>query len=144
MRGINKVILVATLGKDPELKTFANGGSVCNVSAATSEEWKDKHGEKQKHTEWHNLQFNDRLAEIADEYLRKGSKVYIEGKLKTRKWEKDGQTRYITEIRVDELQMLDSKPADGAAPRQQREQTQQRSQAPADTGFSGPDDDIPF
>lgn len=110
MRGVNKVILVGTLGRDPETKTFANGGSLTQFSIATSESWVDKNsGERQEITEWHRIVLNNRLGEIAQQYLKKGSKVYIEGSLRTRKWtDKDGQERYTTEIRGDSMQMLDS------------------------------------
>ena len=110
MRGVNKVILVGTLGKDPETKTFANGGSLTQFSIATSESWTDKNtGERKEQTEWHRIVLNNRLGEIAQQYLRKGSKVYIEGSLKTRQWtDQNGQERYATEIRGDQMQMLDS------------------------------------
>ena len=110
MRGVNKVILVGTLGRDPESKSFDNGGSICNFSIATSENWNDKStGERKEVTEWHRIVLNNRLAEVAQQYLKKGSKVYIEGSLRTRKWtDKDGQERYTTEVRGDSMQMLDS------------------------------------
>lgn len=110
MRGINKAILVGVLGKDPETKTFGNGGSVTNFSIATSEVWTDKNtGERKEATEWHAIVLNNKLGEIAQQYLRKGSKVYIEGKIKTRKWtDQNGQERYTTEIRGEQMQMLDS------------------------------------
>jgi single-strand DNA-binding protein len=110
MRGINKVIIVGNLGADPETRQFPNGGSVTNISVATSEQWTDKQtGEKREATEWHRIVLFNRLGEIAAQYLRKGSKVYIEGSLRTRKWQdQNGQDRYITEIRADQLQMLDS------------------------------------
>ncbi len=115
MRGVNKVIIVGRLGADPESRTFSNGGTVCNVSIATSEQWNDKvTGERKELTEWHRVQFNNRLAEIAQQYLRKGSAVYVEGSLRTRKWQdQNGQDRYTTEIRANNMQMLDSKPNDG-------------------------------
>ena len=111
MRGVNKVILVGTLGRDPESKTFPNGGSVCNFSIATSESWTDKAtGERKEQTEWHRIVLNNRLGEVAQQYLRKGSKVYIEGSLRTRQWtDQNGQERYTTEIRGDQMQMLDSR-----------------------------------
>lgn len=111
MRGVNKVILVGTLGKDPETKTFPNGGSITNFSIATSESWTDKNsGERKEQTEWHRIVLHNRLGEIAQQYLRKGSKVYIEGSLRTRQWtDQNGQERYTTEIRGDQMQMLDSK-----------------------------------
>lgn len=110
MRGVNKVILVGTLGRDPETKTFPNGGSLTQFSIATSESWVDKNtGERQELTEWHRIVLNNRLGEIAQQYLRKGSKVYIEGSLRTRKWtDQGGQERFTTEIRGDSMQMLDS------------------------------------
>ena len=112
MRGINKVILVGTLGANPESRTFQNGGSVCQFSIATSEKWQNKQtGEWIEQTEWHRIVANNRLGEIAQQYLKKGSKVYIEGSLRTRKWnDQNGQERYSTEIRADQLQMLDSAP----------------------------------
>ena len=111
MRGVNKVILVGTLGRDPESKTFPNGGSVCNFSIATSESWTDKStGERKEQTEWHRIVLHNRLGEIAQQYLRKGSKVYIEGSLRTRQWtDQNGQERYSTEIRGDQMQMLDTR-----------------------------------
>ncbi|MFW1752746.1 single-stranded DNA-binding protein [Acinetobacter wanghuae] len=125
MRGVNKVILVGTLGKDPETKTFANGGSLTQFSIATSDSWTDKStGERKEQTEWHRIVLHNRLGEIAQQYLRKGSKVYIEGSLRTRQWtDQNGQERYTTEIRGEQMQMLDSN-------RQQGEQ--------GDTGFNQP------
>lgn len=110
-RGINKVILIGNLGNDPEVRQLPSGGSVATLSIATSESWKDKQtGESQERTEWHRVVLFNRLGEIAGEYLRKGSKVYIEGSLRTRKWQdKNGQERYTTEIVGNEMQMLDSK-----------------------------------
>lgn len=160
-RGINKVILIGNLGKDPEVKSFPNGGQVCNVSLATSESWKGKDGQQQEHTEWHNLVFNDKLAEIAGKYLRKGSKIFVEGKIRSRKYQaKDGSEKYITEIRVADMQMLDGKPG-GAGDEMGSSSYGGPSRAssgaaasagargaaassPADAGFGGPDDDIPF
>ena len=109
-RGVNKVILIGNLGQDPEVRYMPNGNAVANVTIATSESWKDKNtGEQQERTEWHRVVFFRRLAEIASEYLKKGSKVYVEGRLQTRKWQdKEGQDRYTTEIVADKLQMLDS------------------------------------
>ncbi|RKG30830.1 single-stranded DNA-binding protein [Acinetobacter tianfuensis] len=119
MRGVNKVILVGTLGKDPETKTFPNGGSLTQFSIATSDSWTDKNtGERKEQTEWHRIVLHNRLGEIAQQYLRKGSKVYIEGSLRTRQWtDQNGQERYTTEIRGEQMQMLDSN-------RQQGEQGQ--------------------
>ena len=107
-RGINKVILIGNLGQDPEVKYMPNGGAVTNVTIATSESWKDKNtGEQKENTEWHRVVFFRRLAEIAGEYLKKGSQVYIEGKLRTNKWQdKSGADRYTTEIMANEMQML--------------------------------------
>lgn len=108
MRGVNKVIIVGNLGADPETRQFSNGGSVTNISVATSEQWTDKQtGEKREATEWHRISLFNRLGEIAAQYLRKGSQVYIEGSLRTRKWQdQNGQDRYTTEIRADQMQML--------------------------------------
>lgn len=110
-RGVNKVILVGNLGADPETRFMPSGGSVTNVSLATSETWKDKQtGQPQERTEWHRVVFFNRLAEVAGEYLRKGSKVYVEGSIRTRKWQdQSGQDRYTTEIVGNEMQMLDSR-----------------------------------
>ncbi len=109
MRGVNKVIIIGNLGADPEARQFNNGGSVTNISVATSEQWTDKQsGEKREATEWHRISLFNRLGEIAAQYLRKGSKVYIEGSLRTRKYQdQSGQDRYITEIRAEQMQMLD-------------------------------------
>jgi single-strand DNA-binding protein len=109
MASVNKVILVGNLGKDPEVRYMPNGEAVCNFSIATTENWKDKSGVKQEKTEWHNIVMYRRLAEIAGEYLKKGAPVYLEGSLQTRKWEKDGVTRYSTEVIADQMQMLGSK-----------------------------------
>lgn len=138
MRGVNKVIILGNLGKDPETRFMPNGKAVTNFSIATSESWKDKQtGEKKDKTEWHNIVMFDRLAEIAAEYLKKGSSVYVEGKLQTRKWQdKEGKDRYTTEIVAHELQMLGSKPE-----RQQREQVPGARPTQGEPGF---DDDIPF
>ena len=148
-RGVNKVILIGNLGQDPEVRYMPNGGAVCNITVATSETWKDKNsGESQEKTEWHRVVMFRRLAEIAGEYLKKGSKVYLEGRLQTRKWQdQQGQDRYTTEIIADEMQMLDSRGGGSAdfAPAQQRSSApQSRSEpqaAPMDNGF---EDDIPF
>ena len=148
-RGINKVILIGNLGQDPEVRYMPNGGAVCNITVATSETWKDKNtGEQQERTEWHRVVMFRRLAEIAGEYLKKGSKVYLEGKLQTRKWQdQQGQDRYTTEIVADEMQMLDSRgggSADFASSQSRAPASQPASQpqsAQADNGF---EDDIPF
>ena len=164
MASVNKVIIVGNLGKDPEMRTFPSGGRVCNVTIATSERWKDKTtGEQKEATEWHRVVFNDRLAEIAGEYLRKGSQVYVEGSLRTRKWtDKDGVEKYTTEIRADEMKMLGKREGMGgqggsddegyeSAPR--RSAPASRAPAPAGqrpaaskpaSGFDDMDDDIPF
>ena len=150
-RGINKVILVGNLGADPETRYMPSGGAVTNLSIATSESWKDKQsGEQKERTEWHKVAMFNRLAEIAAEYLRKGSQVYIEGKLRTRKWQdRDGNDRYTTEVIADEMQMLGgrggSAPMGGGGPGPS-------SNGPSSQGGgnSGPpaadefDDDIPF
>ena len=153
MASVNKVIIVGNLGKDPETRYAPSGGAGTNIVVATTETWKDKaSGEKREATEWHRVVFFGKLAEIAGQYLKKGSQVYLEGKLKTRKWQdKDAQDRYTTEINADEMKMLGSK-GDGQQQEGQRpQQTQQRP--PANTqrqpqgqagGFSDMDDDIPF
>lgn len=153
-RGVNKVILIGNLGNDPETKFLPSGGAVTNVSLATSESWKDKQtGQMQERTEWHRVVFFNKLAEIAGEYLKKGSKVYVEGSLRTRKWQgQDGQDRYTTEIVVSEMQMLDGRGEGGAAqPRQGGYSAPaQAGAAPAAAGggYAAPsgdfDDDIPF
>ena len=149
-RGINKVILIGNLGKDPETRYMPSGGAVTTVTLATSETWKDKStGEPQERTEWHRVVFFNRLGEIAGEYLKKGSKVYVEGSLRTRKWQgQDGQDRYTTEIVANEMQMLDSKGGgsaafDSAPPASQRAPSQPYS-APASMPENDFDDDIPF
>lgn len=142
-KGINKVILIGNLGQDPETKYMPSGGAVTNISVATSESWKDKQtGENQERTEWHRVVFFNRLAEIAGEYLTKGSKVYIEGSLRTRKWQdQSGQDRYTTEIVANEMQMLDSQ-SGGAKPA--TNSNQQRSAPPQQDPDNDFDDDIPF
>jgi len=173
-RGVNKVILIGNLGADPETRFMPSGGAVTNVRLATSETWKDKQsGQMQERTEWHRVVFFNKLGEIAGEYLKKGSKVYIEGSIRTRKWQgQDGQDRYTTEIVANEMQMLDGRGDGGggqgggyasqgnqggyqnqnenyggggsAAPQQNQNPGQSQNQG----GFSGPaddfDDDIPF
>ena len=146
-RGINKVILVGTVGKDPEMKYMPSGDAIANISVATNESWKDKNtGEKKEATEWHRVVFFRQLADIVGKYLRKGQQVYIEGSLKTRSWEKDGQKHYATEIVASDMQMLGSK-GDG-------ERTEQAAPAPkpapppkpapAPQSFEDFDDDLPF
>ena len=153
MASVNKVIIVGNLGKDPETRYAPSGDAVTNIVVATTETWKDKaSGEKREATEWHRVVFFGKLAEIAGQYLKKGSQVYLEGKLKTRKWQdKDGQDRFTTEINAEEMKMLGSK-GDGQQQEGQRpQQTQQRP--PANTqrqpqgqagGFSDFEDSIPF
>lgn len=145
MRGVNKVILVGTLGKDPETKTFPNGGSLTQFSIATSESWTDKNtGERKEQTEWHRIVLHNRLGEIAQQYLRKGSKVYIEGSLRTRQWtDQNGQERYTTEIRGEQMQMLDSNrqqgegvPSDNAGFNQPRFNNNQNSGYGNNTGYN--------
>lgn len=145
-RGVNKVILIGNLGNDPESRALPSGGTVTNISLATSESWKDKQsGQPQERTEWHRVVFFNRLAEVVAEYLKKGSKVYILGSLRTRKWQDDsGQDRYSTEIVASEMQMLDSRGAgDGsgfdASPSAQPNSAPAPS--PADESF---DEDVPF
>ena len=170
-RGVNKVILIGNVGGDPEVRYMPNGNAVANVTLATSDSWKDKQtGQQQERTEWHRVVFFGRLAEIVGEYVRKGSKIYIEGRLQTREWEKDGVKRYTTEIVVDmngQMQMLDGRQGgDNMAPRQQQQQSrpapqqqpqQQYAQQPAAPqqpaqqpqaqqmpDYDSFDDDIPF
>ena len=148
-RGINKVILVGNLGQDPEIKYMPNGNAVCNITVATSESWKDKNSrEMQERTEWHRVVFFRRLAEIAGEYLKKGSQVYLEGRLQTRKWQdQQGQDRYTTEIVADNMQMLGGGNRSGGSAEFGGGQSKGGSQsapAPAsmDNGYT--DEDIPF
>lgn len=164
-RGINKVILIGNLGADPDVKYMPSGDAVTNLSLATSESWKDKSsGENVERTEWHRVVCFRRLGEIAGEYLKKGSKVYIEGKLQTRKWQgQDGQDRYTTEIVANELQMLDSRGGpgggDSASYNQSHDQSPGQAQSPSQgqgqpqpaaaatsspAGMNDFDDDIPF
>jgi single-strand DNA-binding protein len=149
-RGINKAILVGNLGKDPEIRYTASGSAVANITIATTESWRDKQsGEKQEKTEWHRVVFFNRLAEIVGEYLRKGSQVYVEGRLQTRKWQdQSGQDRYTTEIVASEMQMLGGRgDAGGQAGGFRKPQAGTGAPAPAaappaDEDFQ--DDDIPF
>lgn len=136
MRGVNKAILVGNLGADPETRYLTSGDPVTSFRVATSEAWKDKAtGERKERTEWHSVTCFGRLAEIARDYLRKGSKVYVEGQLRTSSWEQDGVTRYKTEVNARELQMLDSKGEQQAAP---------QVATPEQVGGDDFDDDIPF
>ena len=156
MASVNKVILIGNLGRDPETRYMPDGGAVTNVSIATTEQWKDKNGEKQEKTEWHRVAFFGKLAEIAGEYLKKGSQVYVEGRLQTRKWQdKDGQDKYTTEIVANAMQMLGSRQGmgGGAAPEREGERGEGAASRPAAskpaakaTGgkFDDFEDDIPF
>jgi single-strand DNA-binding protein len=145
-RGVNKVILIGNLGQDPETKSLPSGSAVTNVTVATTESWKDKQtGEKKEATEWHKVVFFDRLAEIAGQYLKKGSKVYIEGSLRTRKWQdKNGNDRYTTEVRATDMQMLDSKGGGGSGGSYERSGGETARPAPVAAEKSFEDDDIPF
>jgi single-strand DNA-binding protein len=145
-RGINKVILVGNLGADPETRYMPSGSAVTNLSIATSESWKDKQtGEQKDRTEWHKVAMFNRLAEIAAEYLRKGSQVYIEGKLRTRKWQdKSGQDRWTTEIIADEMQMLGGRGGGGGSAPMSSGQDSGPPGAPPQAGPDDFDDDIPF
>lgn len=142
-RGINKVILVGHLGADPESRTMPSGSAVTNIRVATSESWKDKNtGDQQERTEWHNVAFFGRLAEVAGEYLRKGSQVYVEGKLRTRKWQdRDGNDRWTTEVIANEMQMLGGRPGSGAPVQTQAQSAAVADAPPPSAEF---DDDIPF
>lgn len=157
MAGVNKVIIVGNLGNDPEVRTMPNGEQVANISVATSESWTDKNtGEKRENTEWHRIVFYRRQAEICGQYLKKGSKVYVEGKLKTRKWQdQNGQERYTTEIQGDVLQMLDSRNAgeSGQSNYQQvgekpqitaKQQAKKSEEIYSQEELNSFDDDIPF
>jgi len=157
-RGVNKVILVGNVGNDPEFRVMPNGNGVANVSLATSETWKDKNtGDQQEKTEWHRVIFFNRLAEIVEQYVKKGGKLYIEGRLQTRSWEQDGVKRYTTEIVASEMQMLDSRGGGGnmgdnafgqgqgqgsSAPAAKSSTAASPQAAPAN--FDNFDDDIPF
>ena len=172
MASVNKVIVVGNLGRDPEMRTFPSGDQVANVTVATTDRWKDKQsGEMREATEWHRLVFNGRLAEIAAQYLRKGSQIYVEGQIRTRKYnDKDGVEKYATDIRVDQMQMLGSRQGQGgpsggdddggysqggggggggysrppaAAPRAPAAAPRQ-APAKSSSGFDDMDDDIPF
>lgn len=160
MASVNKVILVGNLGRDPEVRYMPNGEAVCNFSIATTDSWKDKNGQKQERTEWHNIVMYRKLAEIAGEYLKKGRPVYVEGRLQTRKWQtKEGQDRYTTEIIADQMQMLGGRDSGssnpsyddmnqdqdtGAAPARQQAPAAQAAKPAAASSFDEFDDDIPF
>ena len=150
MASVNKVILIGNLGRDPEVRYMPSGDAVANITIATTETWKDKSGEKQEQTEWHRVAMFGKTAEIAGEYLKKGSQVYIEGKLQTRKWtDKEGQERYTTEIRADRMQLLGSRSGSG----EPRGEPAMESKAAEPKGaaakkpagkFDDMEDDIPF
>ncbi|MFM1909066.1 MAG: hypothetical protein RLZZ591_2743 [Pseudomonadota bacterium] len=170
MASVNKVIIVGNLGRDPEVRSFPSGDRVANVTIATTDKWRDKQtSEMREATEWHRVVFNGRLAEIAEQYLRKGSQVYVEGSLRTRKWtDASGQEKYSTEIRADQMQMLGGRQGMGGpsqddgydqappqrsapaarpaapAPRAAAPTPAPRQSAPASSGFDDMDDDIPF
>jgi single-strand DNA-binding protein len=155
MASVNKVILVGNLGRDPETRYSPDGAAITNVSVATTSQWKDKTtGEKREETEWHRVAFFGRLAEIAGEYLKKGAQVYIEGRLRTRKWQdKDGQDRYTTEIVADVMQMLGGRQGAGAPPDEEpraarsaapKPAAAKPAKEPAGGGVADLDDDIPF
>jgi single-strand DNA-binding protein len=154
MASVNKMIVLGNLGRDPEVRSTPSGAQVCNVTIATSRTWKDKSGDKQEETEWHRVVFYDRLAEIADEYLKKGRPVYVEGRLKTRKWtDKDGVEKYTTEIVAESMQLLGGREeaGDSQAQRPAARPAPARQSAAAKvsaSGFSGgfddPSDDVPY
>ena len=166
MASVNKVILIGNLGKDPEIRYAPSGSAICNITLATSRNWKDKTtGERQEETEWHRVVFFDRMAEVAGEYLKKGKSVYIEGRLKTRKWtDKEGAEKYTTEVMADKMEMLGSREGGGggsggsggsedvgsaSAPSQRsappaRSAPASKPAAKSSTGFDDMDDDIPF
>ena len=150
-RGINKVILIGNVGGDPIVKYMPNGNAVTNLTLATSDSWKDKQsGQMQERTEWHRISLFGKIAEIAGQYLVKGSKVYIEGRLQTREWEKDGVKRYTTEVIVDmggTMQMLDSRDDNAGSPQRSQSSQQSTQQRPQQSSQPDPnefDDDIPF
>lgn len=147
-RGVNKVILVGNLGKDPEVRYSPSGSAMANVTLATTESWKDKQtGEKQEKTEWHRVVFFNRLAEIVGEYLKKGSQVYVEGRLQTRKWQgQDGQDRYTTEIVANEMQMLGGRAGGGTSDWGASQDSGAGQAAPASSAPPADDfdDDVPF
>lgn len=148
MASLNKVQLIGNCGRDPEVRYTPSGSAICNVAVATSRKWKDKtSGEKQEETEWHRVVFFDRLAEIAGEYVKKGKPLYVEGRLKTRKWtDKDGVERYTTEIMADSLQLLGGREgeAPAAAPARAPASKPAASKPATGTGFDDMDDDFPF
>ena len=137
MASVNKVIIIGNLGKDPEARFLPSGDSVSNFAVATTESWKDKSGEKQEHTEWHRVNAFGKLAAICNEYLKKGSAVYIEGKLRTRTWEQDGVKKYSTEVIADRMQMLGGRPEKDESPKQDKPKFQKGS-------IMDMEEDIPF
>ena len=153
-RGVNKVILVGNVGNDPEVRYMPNGNAVANISIATSDSWKDRNtGEQQERTEWHRVVFFNRLAEIVEQYVKKGTKLYLEGRLQTRSYEQDGVKKYSTEIVANEMQMLDSRGATGSTqefgdqsnpPASPPQDSAQNSEQQASANFDNFDDDIPF
>jgi len=153
-RGVNKVILVGNVGNDPEVRYMPNGNAVANISIATSDSWKDRNtGEQQERTEWHRVVFFNRLAEIVEQYVKKGTKLYLEGRLQTRSYEQDGIKKYSTEIVANEMQMLDSRGAAGTnqefgdqsnASSSPPQDSAQNSDQQASANFDNFDDDIPF
>lgn len=146
MASVNKVIIVGNLGRDPEMRTFPSGDQVANVTIATTDRWRDKNtGENKEATEWHRVVFNGRLAEIVGQYLRKGSQVYVEGSLRTRKWtDQSGQEKFTTEIRADTMQMLGGKQEGGSDASTSTRSPQRAAPAPKAGGFDDMDDDIPW
>lgn len=137
MASLNKALIIGNLGKDPETRYGTDGGAITNISIATTETWKDKQGEKQEKTEWHRVSFFGKLAEIAGEYLKKGSQVYVEGRIQTRKWQdKEGNDKYTTEIVADRMQMLGGRSEESAKPKEKP-----KAKAGAFDDF---EDDIPF
>jgi single-strand DNA-binding protein len=156
MASVNKVILIGNLGRDPETRYMPDGGAITNISIATTDVWKDKQGEKQEKTEWHRVAFFGKLAEIAGEYLKKGSQVYVEGRLQTRKWQdKEGVDKYTTEIVADRMQMLGSRQGMGGGAAAERDSPPDREGAAPKAAAGKPtakaggkfddfEDDIPF
>lgn len=147
MASLNRAMIIGNLGRDPEVRYMPNGDAVCNINVATTENWKDKSsGERREATEWHRVTLFGKLAEIAGQYLKKGSQVYLSGKIKTRKWQdKDGQDRYTTEIHADEMKMLGGRGESDGSPAPDTQQ--ERREAPKQQsggGFGDFDDDIPF
>lgn len=144
MASVNRVILIGNLGKDPEIRHMPNGDAVTNITLATTETWKDQSGERKEKTEWHRVVFYRKLAEIASQYLKKGSSVYVEGRIETRKWtDKAGVERYNTDIIASELKMLGGKPS-GESQQEEKQFTGGAAKSAPKTGFEDMDDDIPF